>query len=155
MKSLFILLLSFVVFSTQSVAQQSYTWEDYGISFTLADDFQETVSNGEEFSASGDGMEMTIIPFTDETIDDTDIIGYTMSVAASLNLGRIDDVSTINFNGFKGGYAEGALDGAKIFIMGVIDPNSDTNFFVIITFLDGDNNAIDEAVNICKSIRKI
>ena len=155
MKSLFILLLSFVVFSTQSVAQQSYTWEDYGISFTLADDFQETVSTGEEFSASGDGMEMTIIPFTDETIDDTDIIGYTMSVAASLNLGRIDDVSTINFNGFKGGYAEGALDGAKIFIMGVIDPNSDTNFFVIITFLDGDNNAIDEAVNICKSIRKI
>ncbi len=155
MKSLFILLLSFVVFSTQSVAQQSYTWEDYGISFTLADDFQETVSTGEEFSASGDGMEMTIIPFTDEAIDDSDITGYTMSIAASLNLGRIDDVSTINFNGFKGGYAEGALDGAKIFIMGVIDPNSDTNFFVIITFLDGDNNAIDEAVNICKSIRKI
>jgi len=39
--------------------------------------------------------------------------------------------------------------------MGVIDPNSDTNFFVIITFLDGDTNAVDEAVNICKSIRKL
>ncbi len=155
MKSLFLLLFSIVLFSTQSEAQQSYTWEDYGISFTLADDFRETVSTGEEFSASGDGMEMTIIPFTDETIDDTDITGYTMSIAASLNLGRIDDISKISFNGFQGGYAEGELDGAKIFLMGIIDPNSEHNFFVIITFLDGDENAIEEAVNICKSFKKI
>ncbi|MBK8624229.1 MAG: hypothetical protein IPN86_01230 [Saprospiraceae bacterium] len=155
MRPLFILLFSLVLFSAQSIAQQSYTWEDYGISFTLADDFKETVSTGEEFSATGDGMDLTIIPFTDETIDDTDITGYTMSIAASLKLGRIDDISTINFNGFKGGYAEGELDGAKIFLMGVIDPNSDTNFFVIITFLDGDANAVEEAVNICKSIKKI
>lgn len=155
MRHLFVLLFSFVLFSVQSIAQQSYTWEDYGISFTLADDFVETVSTGEEFSASGDGMALTILPFSDETIDDTDITGYTMSIAASLNLGRIDDISTINFNGFKGGYAEGVLDGSKIFLMGVIDPKSDTNFFVIITFLDGDENATEEAVNICKSIKKI
>lgn len=155
MKTLFIVLSFLFILSAQAVAQQSYTWEDYGISFTLADDFRETVSTGEEFSASGDGMELSIIPFADETIDDTDITGYTMSIAASLNLSRIDDISTINFNGFKGGYAEGELDGAKIFLMGVIDPSSANNFFVIITFLDGDTNAMDEAVNICKSIRKI
>ena len=155
MRPLIILFCCTFLLSFQSVAQQSYTWEDYGISFSLADDFKETVSTGEEFSAAGDGMDMTIIPFSDETIDDTDITAYTMSIAASLKLGRIDAVSTINFNGFKGGYAEGELDGAKIFLMGVIDPNSDTNFFVIITFLDGDENAIEEAINICKSIKKI
>lgn len=136
-------------------AQQIYTWEDYGLSFSLADDFKETVSTGEEFSASGDGMELTILPFADETIDDTDITAYTMSVAASLNLGRIDDVNKISINGFSGGYAEGVSDGTKIFLMGLIDPNSDTNFFVIITFLDNDANAIEEAINICKSIQKI
>jgi aspartokinase/homoserine dehydrogenase 1 len=32
---------------------------------------------------------------------------------------------------------------------------SDTNFFVIIKFLDNDTNAIDEAINICKSIHKL
>ena len=121
----------------------------------MADDFRETVNNIEEFSAVGDGMDMSIIPFKDETIDDTDITGYTMAIAASLNLGRIDDVSTIDFNGFKGGYAEGEKDGVKLFLMGLIDPNSDTNFFVIISFLDQDQNAIDEAINICKSIRKL
>ncbi|MBC7884575.1 MAG: hypothetical protein H7X99_03825 [Saprospiraceae bacterium] len=155
MKSVLVLFISTLSFFNIVTAQQAYTWDEYGISFTLADDFKETVNNAEEFSADGDGMSLSIIPFLDESIDDSDITGYTMSIAASLNLGRIDDVSVIDVNGFKGAYAEGASDGAKIFIMGLIDPNSATNFFVIITFLDEDANAIEEAVNICKSIRKI
>ncbi len=152
-KGVLILLFSWIFIQAQ--AQQSYTWDDYGIAFTLADDFKETVSTGEEFSAVGDGMELSIIPFSDESIDDTDITAYTMSIAASLKLGRIDDISEITINGFKGGYAEGVSGDTKIFIMGLIDPKSDTNFFVIITFLDNDTNAIDEAINICKSIHKI
>jgi hypothetical protein len=155
MKTSFILFISAFLFLQNADAQQVYTWDEYGISFTLADDFKETVNTIDEFSASGDGMELAIIPFKDESIDDTDINAYTMSIAASLNLQRIEDVSVIDINGFKGGYAEGVLDGAKIFIMGLIDPTSDTNFFVIITFLDKDENATEEAVNICTSIKKI
>ena len=37
-----------VCFSLNLDAQQIYTWEDYGLSFSLADDFKETVSTGEE-----------------------------------------------------------------------------------------------------------
>lgn len=155
MKTSFILFISAFLFLQSANAQQVYNWDEYGISFTLADDFKETVNNIEEFSASGDGMELVIIPFKDETIDDTDINAYTMSIAASLKLQRVDDINTIDINGFKGGYAEGVLDGAKIFIMGLIDPTSDTNFFVIITFLDQDENATKEAVNICTSIKKM
>ncbi|MFN8337682.1 MAG: hypothetical protein U0T36_01565 [Saprospiraceae bacterium] len=152
-RSLFILIFCFTIITSYS--QQVYTWDDYGISFTLADDFKETANSGEEFAAVGDGMEMSIIPFADSTIDDKDITTYTMAVAASLNLGRIDDINEIQINGFKGGYAEGVSEGVKIFIMGLIDPDSDTNFFVIITFLDNDKLAIEEAINICKSIHKI
>jgi len=155
MKNSLILFISLFILVNSSIAQQNYTWTEYGISFTLADDFKETVNNIDEFSAEGDGMDLSIIPFKDETIDDNDITGYTMSIAASLKLQRIDGVSVIDINGFKGGYAEGALDGAKIFIMGLIDPNSDTNFFIIITFLDQDENASEEAINICKSIKKL
>jgi hypothetical protein len=149
---LFILL---TLFTYKMDAQHEYTWEEYGISFSLADDFKETVNNIEEFSATGDGMEMSIIPFKDGSIDDNDITTYTMSVAASLKLDKIEDISTIDINGFKGGYAEGVQDGAKIFIMGLIDPDSETNFFVMIVFQDKDQNAIDEAINICKSIHKL
>jgi hypothetical protein len=151
----FVLYFALFISAVTVQAQQNYVWDEYGISFSLADDFEEVFHNYEEFSAVGDGMEMAIIPFKDETIDDSDITGFTMQVAASLQLDRIDDVSVIKLNGFKGGYAEGVLNGEKIFLMGLIDPKSDTNFFVIITFLDNDQNAIDEAVNICKSFRKI
>ncbi len=136
-------------------AQQQYTWSEYGLAFTVADDFTEVVNNSEEFSVAGDGMEMTIIPFLDETITSDDITTFTMAIAASLELERIDDISVIELNGFTGGYAEGVLNDEKIFLMGLIDPESSTNFFVIITFLDNDQNAIDEAVNICLSFEKI
>jgi len=154
MKILSFLLLSFLTFQV-TVAQQNYTWEEYGIGFTLADDFEETQNTDDEFSAAGDGMTISIIPFKDDSVDDSDISGYTMSIAASLKLERIDDVSVIDINGFKGGYAEGVQDGTKIFVMGLIDPDSDVNFFVIIVFQEDDQNAMDEAINICKSIHKL
>jgi hypothetical protein len=150
-----IISFTLVLFSIVSNAQQKYVWDEYGISFTLADDFEETTNTIEEFSAVGDGMELSIIPFKDETIEDSDIVTYTMSIAASLKFEKIEAISTININGFKGGYAEGVSEGVKIFIMGLIDPKSDTNFFVIITFQEDDENATEEAINICKGIRRL
>jgi hypothetical protein len=151
----FLLVILLMAGINTTYAQQYYKWEEYGITFSLADDFKEVVNNIDEFSAVGDGMEMSIIPFADETIDDNDITAYTIAIAASLELDIIDDINVININGFKGGYAEGVSQGEKIFLMGLIDPNSDTNFFVIITFLDQDQNAIDEAIEICRSFQKL
>ncbi len=149
------MVIFFLIGVNSSYAQQYYTWDEYGISFSLADDFKEVVNNIEEFSAVGDGMEMSIIPFADETVSTDDITVYTMAVAASLNLDKFDDINTIQLNGFEGGYAEGVIQGEKIFLMGLIDPKSDVNFFVIITFLDNDQNAIEEAIEICRSFQKI
>lgn len=154
MKQFLILVFSFVLIQNVS-SQQNYMWDEYGLSFSLADDFKETANSDSEFSAVGDGMNMSIIPFLDADIDDTDITAYTLAAAAMLELGRVDDVNFIEVNGFQGGYAEGEKDGAKIFLMGLIDPDSDTNFFVIITFLDQDANATQEAINICNSIQKM
>jgi len=126
----------------------------YNLSFTLADDFEETNNDAEEFSATGDGMEFSIIPFNDATIDESDITTYTMSIAASLELENIQDLNVIDLNGFTGAYAEGEVDDATIFIMGLIDPDSESNFFVLIGFNNDDQNAIDEAVDICLSIKR-
>lgn len=156
LKKFYFILVLFCFSSLQMLyAQQEYTWEEYGIAFSLADDFKEKVNSMEEFSAEGDGMEISIVPFKDGSIDDNDITTYTMSIAASLNLDNIEDINKIDINGFKGGYAEGVQNGIKIFVMGLIDPNSETNFFVTIVFQDKDENAIEEAINICKSIHKL
>ncbi len=146
-----LLVLSFSFSASFMFSQQDYTWDEYQVSFTLADDFEEVTNDADEFSAIGDGMEISILPFNDETIDQGDITAFTMTVAASLELDRVDDVSEIEINSFDGAYAEGEIDGTRVFMMGLIDPDSETNLFVIITFLDDDQNAVDEAVNICLS----
>jgi len=150
-------MIAFFLISMNGIitAQQQYTWEEYGISFSLADDFLEKKNDATEFSADGDGMSLSIIPFKDASIDQEDITGFVMEAAASMELDRVDDVSTIEINGFQGGYAEGVQDGGNVFMMGLIDPDSETNFFVIIAFLEGDGNAIDEGIEICRSIQKL
>lgn len=150
LNSFFILVLSVSV-----SAQKVFEWADYGLAFDLADDFQETVNTGEEFSAEGDGMSVSIFPFHDETIDDADITAYTIAAAAALNLDAVDDVNFIDINGFTGGYAEVVSEGQKVFIMGLIDPDSDVNFFIIISFADGDALATQEAVDICQGLHKM
>jgi hypothetical protein len=155
MKSFLFVFLSLFLVSKEVLSQQNYLWDEYGISFSLADDFVEETNNIDEFSAAGDGMYMSIIPFKDGSIDDSDIVTFTIEIAKSLNLQEIDDVDVLDLNYFQGGYVEGYKDGAKVFLMGMIDPNSDTNFFVIITFLDQDHIATEEAINIVLSINKM
>lgn len=155
MKTYLLSLILLISTSFSLVAQQEYTWDYYGIGFTLADDFIETINTDEEFSADGDGMSFSIIPFKDASISDNDISVYTISIAASLNLEVIDDVNIIALKSFKGGYVEGMLDGTRVFLMGLIDPSSETNFFVIIAFADDDEVAVDEAIRMVQSFRKI
>jgi hypothetical protein len=133
MKTIILNSFLILVLSVSVSAQKVFEWAEYGLAFDLADDFQETVNTGEEFSAKGDGMSVSIFPFQDATIDDADITAYTIAAAAALNLDAVDDVNFININGFKGGYAEVVSEGNKVFIMGLIDPDSDVNFFIIIS----------------------
>ena len=65
-------IFDFVSKSKHFFAQDAYVWDEYGLSFTLPDDFKE-VSNGEEFSADGDGMSISILPFKDASLNDADI----------------------------------------------------------------------------------
>lgn len=147
---IFYLLITTVALS----AQQEYIWDQYDLAFTLPDDFEETTNDSEEFSAIGYGMDLTILPFLDGDIDAEDITTYTMSLAATLELDHIQDLSVIEINDLIGAYAEGEVEGATIFVMGLIDPESEANYFILIAFESDDEEAIDKAVNICLSLRR-
>ncbi|MFZ1752014.1 MAG: hypothetical protein WAU01_17595, partial [Saprospiraceae bacterium] len=75
-----IIFLIFLGIFQSGIAQQNYIWDEYSIGFSLADEFREVTNNLEEFSAVGDGMEISIIPFKDASIDDSDISAYTMAI---------------------------------------------------------------------------
>ncbi|MCC6815306.1 MAG: hypothetical protein IT267_02720 [Saprospiraceae bacterium] len=148
-------LLSFIIIQ-KSWTQQAfdYEWAHHNIVFTLKADFKPVTNTADEFTADGDGMEFGIFPFSDASVDHSNITAYTIHIAKSLELEQLDDVDIIELNGLKGSYVEGYKEGTRIIVLGFIDPDSDTNFFATITFGDKDNVAEDEAVEILKSIRK-
>jgi hypothetical protein len=147
-------LFSFVAVSLTAQRDWNYEWSQHNIVFTLANDFKVLTNTGDEFTAKGDGMEFGIFPFSDNTIDATDIALYTLAVAETLELQEYDDADVLDLNGLEGAYVEGYKDGLRIVLLGFIDPASATNFFAVITFSDDDENAADEAVRMILSFSK-
>lgn len=149
-----VLFFGFALNVVQSQKDYDYEWTHHNIIFTLAEDFKEVTNTADEFTASGDGMEFGIFPFSDQTIDQSNITAYTIEIAKYIKLEELDDVDVVELNGLKGAYVEGYKEGARVIVLGFIDPDSDTNFFATITFKDDDDIAEDEAVRILKSLRK-
>ncbi|MBP7273693.1 MAG: hypothetical protein KA974_07615 [Saprospiraceae bacterium] len=138
-------------------AQQyfDYEWEHYCITVTFPEDFKASKNTADEFEAIGDGMEFALYPFNDQSISEDDIAAYTVGIAESVQLQEVDDANAIALNGLKGACVEEYKDGSRVFLSGLIDTNSATNFFALITFGDAtDNVAQDEAVTILKSLRR-
>ncbi|MEI6408060.1 MAG: hypothetical protein WCR52_01640 [Bacteroidota bacterium] len=150
----FIAVLSFVTVSVNAQTLIDYVWGQHNIAFTLPNDFKVVTNTGDEFTASGDGMEFGIFPFSDESVDHSNITAFTIAIAKSLELEQMDDVDVIELNGLKGAYVEGHKDGARLFVTGFIDPESATNFFSVISFANDDKEAVNETVRIVKSFRK-
>jgi hypothetical protein len=150
----FIAFLSFFGNVAFSQDKWDFEWEQYHIAFTLAEDFKVKTNNGDEFIAKGDGMEFGIFPFSDASVDHSSITNYVVDIAKSIKLENVDDADLLELNGLKGAYVEGYKNGSRVVLLGFIDPESDTNFYCIITFSDDDKEAEDEAVRMIKSFRK-
>jgi len=149
-----ILVSSLTISSLNAQQDWDFEWTQHNIIFTLAEDFKVITNTADEFTAKGDGMDFGIFPFDDNTVDQTDMITYTLAIAKSLNMEQLDDVDVIDMNGLKGSYVEGYKDGQRIITLGFIDPESGTNFFAVITFADNDEVAENEAVRMITSLRK-
>jgi len=150
MKKLFFSL--FLLFSAAFLYADDYEWEDYGLAFSLPEDFEVTQNDGEAFYAKGDAMEFGLFPWADEEVEKADIAAFTLAIASELELDELHDVSLLELNGLDGAYVEGSLNGVRVFLMGLIDGESDTNFFSLIKFYDDDEVAEEAAIEIATSI---
>lgn len=139
-------------YSHNSIAQEDFEWNS--IAFTLTNDFDVVKEGRNEFSAEGDGLEIMVTAFKDDEIDADDISDFTITLAASMNLEEIDDVSELELNGLEGAYVEGYKNGDRIFLMGMIDPDSDNNFVTVIRFDDEDDFAEETAIFVIESFRQ-
>ncbi len=134
-------------------AQQTWTWEYYGISIDFPDGFQVVKNTENEFEANGNEMSFYMYIF-EEDIAAEDMENATLQVASEMELEELDDVQAIQTRSFEGMYVAGYREGVAILLCGLIDPSTSTNFFVVIAFNDEDMNAEEAAFTMLDSIRK-
>jgi hypothetical protein len=143
------LILSIFVFGVAQ-AQTDYTWESYGLSFTVPAGFAETESNDEKFEGKSDRAKIHLFglyPISDANITEDNLLEALIEMAAASGL-NVEEADKIEFNGFSGLYAEGEIEGIPTFFACMLDPNGEVNFIVSIVH----NNA-DAAIAIMKSIK--
>ena len=71
-----------------------------------------------------------------------------------LELGNQSESEDLELNGFHGSIVEGVVDGMRVVVLGLIDPDGATNFYATVTFEDGDDESLEIAVEILRSISK-
>ena len=148
--------LSFIIvlaFNHPIFAQLVYEW-DAGVSVTLPDDFEIDKNVAGEFTATAEGMEFHMFVF-DENVSLEDIKEATLEIAEELEVTEIDEIRNVETtSGFEGKYVEGTTEDQVIIIAGLIDPESTTNFFVMMAFYNDDDLAEEDAIKILNSLTK-
>lgn len=138
-----VLLVTLFTMTQQSVFAQSFTewnWKTYSLKFSAPSDFKVETNTADEFTAklSNDLLHLSIIPWKDASLTKATLkksvrdlcteIGYT-----AREIGTITD---LDLNGFEGCYAMVSKDGVTLIVEGLLDPESETNFYAIIVYGD-------------------
>ncbi len=150
MKRLFVTLLFFCIL-TSAFSQTEYQWDEYGVGFSVTDDFSVTTNNSEEFTAiSSDGLiEVQIYPNQDGSVtqDDVDdlLLEYAIELLDDADALEADD---IEIDDYYGSFLIGASGEDMILVAFLLDEGSDTNLIVQILFEAGNE---DEAAEILGS----
>ncbi|MCU0339575.1 MAG: hypothetical protein MUE30_06810 [Spirosomaceae bacterium] len=154
-KHLCLLLAICIVYSLSSfvtVFDKTYYWEQYNIEITVPRDFKVVKNNKNEFELEGDGMEMFMYIWNQKSVTIDDMDDATIEVAKEMKLQEVDEEESFKNGDFAGYYVEGFKDGDRVMLAGVVDLQSRTNFFVVITFDDNDKEAEKEAIKILENI---
>ncbi len=152
-----ILLISTLIllftFSKPVLAQdlKTWKWDTYGINFGVPNDFQVDTNIGDEFSGFAIGLSLTIFPWKDAEISTEHLAEATVELAKEMEYSEITNADNVQLNGFEGVYVQGVKDGVNALILSLLDPESDNNFYVVITFED---TYEEDAMAIVKSFQK-
>lgn len=99
----------------------------------------------------GDGMDLSMHIFEENVaIDDLD--DATIEGAKVFEMTEIDEATKVTVNELAGYYVEGFKSGFRVIFAGLGDPNTHTNFFLVITFDDDDKEAEKTALEIIESL---
>jgi hypothetical protein len=78
-----------------------------------------------------------------------------IEAANAMHMDDIQEATEIEGDGLDGFFVEGVKSGHRAVLAGMIDPKSHTNFMLLITFLDKNVKAVDDAVDIIQSVHSL
>ncbi|GAB3756908.1 hypothetical protein [Spirosoma pomorum] len=146
-------ILVFVLSAFRTV-DQNYVWETYKLQVTVPEDFKVLKNTNEEFELEGDGMTIAFDTF-EQNVSADELGEATTEAAAALKMENIREQQDIQPNGLEGRYVEGRIGEDRVILAGMLDPESNVNFFVAITFDNEDDAAEADARTILNSIRRL
>ncbi|MCS6820958.1 MAG: hypothetical protein NZ551_03730 [Microscillaceae bacterium] len=138
---------------TFSIAQTTdYTWDEYGLKFSVPVGFEETANDETHFEGKCEKSKIILFglyPIKSNQITKSNLKDAFNSMTKEANM-TVDEIQNISFNGFEGIYAEGKINNVEAFFACMLDPMGDLNFIVSVL-----HDNVDAAVKIVKSIKKV
>jgi hypothetical protein len=131
-----------------------YVWEHYKIGITVPDNCKVVKNTDHDFEMKSADLDALMYVFEkDITLEEMD--EAIIETANSLEMDDIEVAAEIEGDGLDGFFVEGTKDGHRCVLAGMIDPKSHTNFMLLITFLDKNETAVDDAIEIIQSVHSL
>lgn len=141
-----LLLLAFLLPAGCAFAQDMI-WDDYGIGFKLPPGMKVTENTGESFTAEGNGLVLMLQPVKDRTVTEDDLAEAAVTMAVEAGYKAVTEADELELDDLFGYYIEGEMDGAKAFVIAMMDTLSDNNYLAIILFNDRSRNSAVDLAN--------
>ncbi|UXP30629.1 hypothetical protein N6H18_09705 [Reichenbachiella agarivorans] len=152
-------MLLFPVLVQNAFAQEGwkeYSWDYYNIEFELPVDFEVTTNTEVALEAVGDGIRFALYPFDKKDMDTSELPAFIVNLAETeLNLSEIDDLQLMEIEGMSAGYISGQKDGLMYLVLGLMDPESNYNFYAFVAFEEDKAGVIEDAMGVFESFSKI
>ncbi len=131
---------------------EDWTWDTYGLSFSVPGKMKIETNTADEFGANlaNDLLHLYIFPWEDDQLNKETLNSEVKKLVKSLGY-RGASLVELELNGFEGGYIIAEKDGVTTIVVGLLDPDTSTNFYALIVYGDGYE---DEALAIANSFRK-
>lgn len=142
-----------LLISSFTVVNQIQLWDHYKLEISVPADLKITENTSEGFGMEGDGIQLKINSF-EQNVSTDDLGDAALEAATTLKLEGVGEQQEIETTNLEGYYVEGILNDDRVMLAAVMDPDSTTNFLVIITFDDEDEAAEASAFAMLNSIRR-
>ncbi|MDL2223443.1 hypothetical protein LJB98_05030 [Bacteroidales bacterium OttesenSCG-928-M11] len=136
MKRIYFTLFALIAISLSVSAQQRYTWEQYGLSFSVPKSFQILENTAESFEAENEEMSLTIELLDYEGLS-PEFMGTLLGQMAKDSGMRNAEVGELVLTTLEGAYIEGEIKGVNVIYIVLMDTDSNIALLGSIVYEDG------------------